>query len=218
MKAEHRKQLETNTLADKIGGLAQSFKEGPSRNALVYGTLVVAVLVLVVIYRWVAANATANDSARWVRLDQVSNTEQADSFIKENPDTEQSRVERFQVARLDLVQGLRDLASLDRDKAIRRVRSAAEAYEKLAGESGNTPQLTREALLNAAKAREGLGEYEQARQLYGRLARDFPQSLMGKAAAEQAKALESPGRGLEQLKDLAKETPADRPALPPPAP
>ncbi len=218
MKAEHRKQLETNTLADRMGGLAQSFREGPSRNAVVYGTLVVAVLVLILIYRWVAANATANDSGRWVRWDQISNREQADSFVKENLDTEQARLARFEVARLDLVQGFRDLASLNRDEAIRRVRSAAEAYEKLAGESGNTPQLTREALLNAAKAREGLGEYEQARQLYGRLARDFPQSLMGKAAAEQAKALESPGPELDQLKNLAKETPVERPALPPPPP
>jgi hypothetical protein len=206
MKAEHRKELETNNLADKLGGFVQSFKEGPSRNAIIYGSLVGVAIVLFLVYRLVSANATSNDSARWLNWDQIATREALDSFISENNDTEQGRLARFERARLDLVDGLSKLGSLGRADAIKSVRRAAEAYEKLAGESGNSPQLTQEALLNAAKARESLGEYDQAKQLYGRLARDFPQSLKGKNAAEQIKALDAAGPELEELKQqLAKD-------------
>jgi tetratricopeptide (TPR) repeat protein len=206
MKAEHRKELETNKLADKIGGFVESFKEGPSRNAIIYGSVVLVALVLFVVYRWVSANATANDSARWLSWDQVSTRETLDSFISENSDTEQGRLARFERARLDLVEGLSRLGSLGRADAVKSVQRAAESYKQLAGESGNTPQLTQEALLNAAKAYESLGEFEQAKQFYGRLARDFPQSLKGKNAAEQIKALDAGGPELAELKQqLAKD-------------
>jgi hypothetical protein len=207
MKAEHRKELATNTLADKIGQVIQSFKEGPSRNATIYGTVVVVAILLVVVYRWVSANATANDSARWLSWDQITNREELERFVETNQDTEQSRLARFELARLDLFEGLRGLGSQSKTDALKRLRDAASRYEKLADESGNTALLTQEALQNAAKARESLGEYDQAKVLYARLARDFPQSLKGKDAGEQVKLLEKPGPVLEELKQLATEAP-----------
>jgi tetratricopeptide (TPR) repeat protein len=220
MKAEHRKELETNKLADKIGGFVQSFKEGPSRNAVIYGSLVGVVLLLLIIYRWVSANTTASDSARWLSWDQVATRTGLESFATENGETEQGRLARFELARLDLVDGLARLGSpISRTDGIKSVRRAAEAYKKLAGESGNTPQLTQEAMLNTAKALESLGEYGEAKQWYERLARQYPQSLKGKNAAEQAKALDSPGPDLEELKQLAKEgseTPPPSISLPSP--
>jgi tetratricopeptide (TPR) repeat protein len=214
MKAEHRKELETNKLADRIGGAIQSFKEGPSRNAIIYGSIVVVALLLFVVYRWVAGNATATDSGRWLRLDQLSSREELESFVKDNGETEQGRLARFALARLELVDGLSGLGSPTRPEAIKHVRRAAETYEKLASEPGKAPQLAQEALMNAAKARESLGEFDQAKQLYSRLARDYPQSLKGKVAAEQVKALEAGGAALDELKNLAKDT-GDSVALPP---
>jgi tetratricopeptide (TPR) repeat protein len=218
MKAEHRKELETNTLADSIGQMLQNLKQGPSRNAMVWGSAIVVVILLIVAYRWIAANAAATDSTRWLRLDQITNRDDLEAFLKDNADTEQGRLARFELARLDLVEGLGNLGSLNRADAVKKVQRAADIYEKLASESGNTPQLTREALLNAAKARESLGEYDKAKQLYQRLARDFPQSLVGKSAAEQVKALDAGGPELDDLKQIAKDTSGDtiRPA--PPAP
>ncbi len=215
MKAEHRKQLETNTLADKIGGFVDSFKEGPSRNAIVYGTVIVVVLLLILIYRWVSGNATSNDSDRWRRWGQVATREELDTFIKEYPDTEQGRLAQFELARLDLVEGQRDLDSpLDRAGALKKVQRAADAYEELAGKPANSPQLNQEALLNAARARETLGQFDRAKEWYDRLARDYPNSLKAKDAGEQVKALDSSGAVLEELKQLAKER---EPAGGPPA-
>jgi tetratricopeptide (TPR) repeat protein len=218
MKAEHRKQLETNTLADNIGNFVQNLREGPSRSAVVYGSIIVGIILLIVVYRWISSNAAASDSSRWLRWDQISNREELETFLKDNTDTEQGRLARFELARLDLVEGLNNLGTLGRSDAIKRVQRAADVYERIASEQGNTPQLTREALMNAAKARESLGDYDKAKQLYNRLAREFPQSLMGKSAAAQVKALDAGGLELEELKQLAKDTSGDTIAPPPPAP
>jgi tetratricopeptide (TPR) repeat protein len=218
MKAEHRKELETNKLADTVGGFVQSFKEGPSKNAIIYGSIIGVAFVLLIIYWWVAGNAAANSSSRWLQLEQINDRGQLEQFTKEYPDTEQGRLARFQLARLDLDQGIRGLGWVDKTEATKRVRRAAESYEKLAGESGNTPLLAQEALLNAAKGRESLGEYDQAKQLYGRLARDYPQSLKGKYAAEQVEALKTSGPELDELKQIVKDTtsePIPVPAGPP---
>src|SRR5579871_2657649 len=109
MKAEHRKELETNTLADKIGTFVQGFKEGPSRNAIIYGSLIGVALVLFLIYSWVASNAKSSSSNRWLEWDQIDDRAQADTFSKEHADTEQGRLARFELARLDLVEGVSGL-------------------------------------------------------------------------------------------------------------
>jgi tetratricopeptide (TPR) repeat protein len=216
MKAEHRKELETNKLADKIGKVVQSFKEGPSRNATIYGSLVLVAVALFFVYRWVSENAKSTDSNRWLQLLQSGTREDLDRQLKENPDTEQARLDRLQLARLDLESGLTNLASVaGHAKAIEYLRRAAESYEKLAGETAATPLLAQEALLNAGKAREALGEYDQAKRNYERLAHDYPHSLKGKDAANQIKKLEEAGPLLDELKNLAKETPNDSVKVPP---
>jgi hypothetical protein len=140
-----------------------------------------------------------------MRLDQVTTRPELENYLKDNADSEQGRLARFELARLDLVEGVRDLGSLSRAEALKRVRQAAESYEKLAAQPALTPQLAQEALLNAAKARETLGDFEAAKEMYARLAREYPQSLKGKAAEAQLKALQAPGPDLEELKLLAKD-------------
>ena len=51
MKAEHRKQLETNTLADTLGKIIQSVKHGFNRNAWIVVGVIVAGFVLFLIWR-----------------------------------------------------------------------------------------------------------------------------------------------------------------------
>jgi tetratricopeptide (TPR) repeat protein len=209
MKAEHRKELETNKLADKIGQTIQSFKEGPSRNAIIYGSVVAVAVLLFVVYRWVSANASATASARWMAWDQLSTREDAERFAKDNVDNEQGRLARFELARLDLVSGVTKLDNtFQKADAIKELRRSADAYKKLADESGNAPLLAQEALMNAGKAHESLGEYDKAKELYGKLARDYPQSINGKNAAEQVKALEADSAVLDELKTLAIEPPS----------
>lgn len=223
MKAEHRKELETNTLADKLGGVVQSFKEGPSTSTVIFGSVVVLVILLILVFRWVSSNAEASDSARWMKWNQLNSQEELEAFAKENADKVQGRLARFELARLDLVAGLRDLGSpISRGEAVKRIQRAATAYEALATESSGSPRLAQEALLNAAKAQETLGNLDKAKAHYKRLASEYPQSLKGKDAADQLKELEAAGSEMELLKQLAevqKNEPLDRlPPVPSPMP
>jgi tetratricopeptide (TPR) repeat protein len=213
MKAQHRKELETNVLADRLGGLVQGMKEAPSRGTLLAGGLILLVVALVLVWRFVAHSAEERSSERWLRWQEAANAEELEALARENPDKPQARLARFQLARRSLYQGLRDLGSpLVRKEALDRVRAAAEDYEKLARDAGDTPALAREALLNAAKAYETLGDVGNARRLYEELAKADPQG----AAAKQLARLDKSGAELDLLKrelvDSSNRSPA--PTLP----
>jgi tetratricopeptide (TPR) repeat protein len=217
MKAQHRKELETNALADRLGGLMHGLKEAPSRGTLIVGGLVVLAVALVVVWRLVAHSTQERTSERWLKLYEALGTEELKQFVKENPDKPQARVARFELARRDLYQGLRDLgSSLAGREAVQRIRDAAAEYDKLAKEAADTPSLARaapgmeqEALLNAGKAYEALGDLRKAREMYGRVAKSDPQG----PGAKQLARLDSAGDEVEQLKkDLV--DPVERPPAP----
>jgi preprotein translocase subunit YajC len=69
MKAEHRKELETNILADKMGRLISGAKEGPSRGFVFYiVAALMAVVIVFFIYRWIVTTRTQS-SEMWVRIE-----------------------------------------------------------------------------------------------------------------------------------------------------
>lgn len=72
MKAEQRKELETNTLADKMGHVVQRVKGGERRTILIYVAIAVAIVVgIFLTYRW-WVTSKMEDSERWVKLDDGS--------------------------------------------------------------------------------------------------------------------------------------------------
>jgi len=205
MKAEHRKELHTNALADRLGKTFQSMKEGPSRNTVLVGGLVLLALALVFSWRYFAASARENDSARWLRWDTLFAPKHLETFAddKEVQGTSQARLALFQLARLQLHQGLRDLGS-SRARARESITKATRTYEKLVDESRDVPLLQQEALLCAAKGYESLGDLQKARTLYDRLAQEHPRSACGREATESLKRLTDES-ARKELEDLARE-------------
>lgn len=207
MKAEHRKELETNVLADRLGKTLQSFKEGPSRSTMLWAAGLVAILVLVFVWTVVqtqSLNTSSDLWEQWYGLDSASGLE---SFAKDHGNSVQGRLARFQMARLDLAGGIADLGTPAlRSEALERVRKAAELYESLINESAGQPLLQQEALLNSGKAYETLEDTAKAKSSYQRLARDFPKSIAGKEAATCLERLEAGAADLEKLKKLGAET------------
>jgi hypothetical protein len=226
MKAEERKGLETNTLVTLLKKSAEDLKHGPSRTTLTIVGVIALVVVLYLVWRWFAFGASATDSARWLRWDELTDPEELlkapkddklpvdpsrrqeqeqiallDQFIKSNPGSTQERLTRFQLARLLLYRGTRDLGALhSRRQALEDLDRAAGLYEKLSRESTGVALLQQEALLNAGKAREALSDLDKARAHYGRLKDDYRSSEFGKLAAEQLKRLDSDKTDLEELK------------------
>jgi tetratricopeptide (TPR) repeat protein len=192
MKAEHRKELMTNTLATRLGDAVQSMKEGPSRGMLFVLAAVGLVVILVLIWRYLATSAEEADSARWLEWDNLATPEQLKAFV-ENKNAEghaQGRLARLEEARRSLYEGLRQLGNAGtRKKALEDLQRAAGLYDSLAEECSDKPLLHQQALMGAAKAHESLGEADQARRNYQQLQSNYGDTFFGRDAAEQLQRL-----------------------------
>jgi tetratricopeptide (TPR) repeat protein len=219
MKAEHRKELETNVLADRLGRLVEGVKEGPSPTIwLVLGGVALAVL-LVFVWRYFTHEAEAKSAERWVTLDGLTTAADLEEFInnKDNLGTPQLRSAQFEFARLTLVEGLRQLGQpLRRAMAIAQLKKAAATYEQLTEDSRDTPLLQEEALIGAARANESLGELTKARTYYERLVAEHGTSVLARDAKAALTRLgdEKNAADLKALADLLAQT-REQPSLPP---
>ena len=213
MKAEHRKELMTNTLAHRLGDAVQSMKEGPSRGTLFVLAALGVVVILVLIWRYLAASAEETDSARWLKWDSLATPEQLKAFA-ENKDMEgqpQGRLARLEEARRSLYEGLRQLGNAGtRKKALEDLQRAAALYDALAAECGDKPLLHQQVLMGAAKAHESLGEADQARRSYQQLQEKYGDSVFGRDAAEQLQRLDAAEQNgdLKALRDELNKPPA----------
>ncbi|HEY7426789.1 MAG TPA: hypothetical protein VH682_21310 [Gemmataceae bacterium] len=201
MKAEHRKELMTNTLANRLGEAIQGIKEGPSRGTILILGAIGLILLLVFIWRYFATSAEESDSARWLKWDSLTSPEQLKSFAdnKEVQGHVQGRLARLAEARRALYDGLRNLGDHGfRAKAQEDIRKAAELYDKLADELSDKPLLHQQVLMGAAKAYESLGEKEPARKYYQLLTQKYANTNLGEEAAKQVERLDA----AEQSGDL----------------
>jgi len=196
MKAEHRKELQTNALADRLGRIVQGFKEGfhdrPSNKTMLVLGGIVAAIALIAVWR-ITSNARARAvSAEWLQLDEASNFADLEKIAEKKSDNEPARIARFQMARVHLRRGMENFCSTSPDgraDALKDLNEAARLYGELSGEAKDNPLLTQEALLGIGKAKEALGELDVALAAYEQLGSRYPDSVSGKEAAERAKKL-----------------------------
>jgi len=208
MKAEHRKELMTNSLAHRLGDAFQGMKEGPSRGTILTVVAAAVVLILILAWRYFATSAEESDSARWLRWDKLSSPEELTTFAddKEMQGHMQGRLARLEEARRQLHNGLRDIggAGTARTQALESIKKSAELFDKLAEECADKPLLHQQALMGAAKAHESLGEDEAAHKYYQQLNEKYAGSALGKEAGEQMKRLDDAKKNGE-LKALREE-------------
>jgi hypothetical protein len=187
MKAEHRKELQTNFLADRLGKWMQALKTGPkpSSTSLAGWVFVLVAVGLIVGWMLYSRKAREDRSQLWLALEQdYELPAKLEDLSQKNQGTEPALVARFQVARDKLRSGLKDLYtrfSTQRTEAVDKVREAGELYEQLARDAQSTPVLVREALLGAATAHESLGEVSKAIELYTQLQENYRKSPLGEA-------------------------------------
>ena len=96
MKAEHRKELQTNTLADHLGKMIQGAKAKPSPNSLVIWIFVLLVLAVLIGWKYFSANSLEKRSQDWTGLGEVNSSEELQTFADEHPKTVPGLVARFQ--------------------------------------------------------------------------------------------------------------------------
>jgi len=200
MKAQHRKELQTNVLADQMGHLLEAAKAGPSHSTMVVGGIILLVIVLYAGWKFYSQHALTKQSELWLKLDEAANVDSLQTLETQHPGTLPGRVAKLEQARINYRDGMKSLFStLEASEARDKVQKAKDLYEALARESLDSPVLVQEALMGAAKASETLGDIEGAVHYYEKLVKDYPKSALGKEADERLTRIkENP----EQFKDL----------------
>jgi tetratricopeptide (TPR) repeat protein len=229
MKAEHRKELETNALANYLGTALQHAKEGPSQKVVLYGGLAVLVVVLIATFVYFSTRSKDSDALRWEQWDELNlkvksdlkpsdlsklaeeypgmppptleRLDELNKFEAANAGTPQARLVRYQKAR-QLLQKSADLGShVARSNAQKCLTKARDLYEKLIDESSDVPYLAQEALFNGAKASEDIGDFDKAKKLYERLKKEYPKSMYLPETDKALARLNDP-KEVEELKKL----------------
>jgi hypothetical protein len=211
MQAE-RKELERNALVTQLNRAYEGLRQGPSRGTVMFFLVVLGVLAIFVVFRWFYLSSEASASERWYELDEVLFPQQLETLLDKDgfKDTPQHRLARFKDARMKLSEGLRELGNPNleiKNKARDQIQDATKIYEDLTKTTGRVPLLHQEALWGAAKGYEALGESEsidRAKELYQKLAAEYPTSALGKDAKKQLLRLESDSTQ-QEIRELNKE-------------
>jgi len=200
MKAEERKELQTNSLIRFFGRLKHSARGGLSRKAAVIWGLVILALVVFIGWRIASGLSEKRNSARWVELDRASSIDDLDAFIQKNRGTVQAHAARLQQARQNLKDGLSSLYTR-RSSAADQLKEAADAYEELARQFKATPVLVQECLLGAGKAYEGLGDLDRALSFYNDLQKRFKDGPLAREAGRRVSEIEKNRDELSRLNE-----------------
>lgn len=168
MKAEHRKELETNVLADRMGRLVERIKTRPRRLSVLY--VILAVLVVLGLFVWyrLSVGSQEEEAKRWLALEQGEssllfklggfneNRKTGGIGIVDEELTNPGKAARFHVAHFFVwEQGIQRLGG-EPARALESLRFAQTIYNQLKKECENDPFWLPEALYNLAVIEETL--------------------------------------------------------------
>jgi hypothetical protein len=216
MKAQHRHELKTNALADRMGGLLQSMKSAPKTTSVLVWVFIILALGTYAVWQYQASAAQSQRSELWTQVDQGTHepeggTRSLEELGKNHSGSIAGRAANFTLARLNFQEGQEGLDSFRRTEAVQKLVQAREMYQKLSKQCADAPALAQEALMGLAKAEESLvgiavpksdedkteeptyyGSLDKALEYYRQLADKYPDSPLGKAAAKRVEDLEKP--------------------------
>ena len=153
MKAEHRKELETNILADRMGRVLRSSKE-TSTTAMWYWVAAVCVVLLgaFLLNRWFIFSAEGSATA-WGFLES-GDPQALKQLVQQYPTQNVGKAARFQIAFEKLwVYGISKLGA-NPAEAKSNILDAQEDYTRLAKECQYDPLFLAEALYGLAVIEE----------------------------------------------------------------
>src|SRR5687767_13346212 len=153
MKAEHRKELETNTLADRMGVVVQRVKSGQRRTFVIYAIIGLAVaIVLWYVYITIQENRQ-QASQLWMMLDDGGN-ENLRVLITKHTDTPAGKAACLQRAWYDYWEGGLKRLGADPAGAMQSLDSASRLYKLVADNSADDLLFEPQALLGFALVEE----------------------------------------------------------------
>src|SRR5262249_8359018 len=142
MKAEHRKELQTNTLSAALASWLEALRGGPTNASVVFWVFILLAIGLIAAWKYYSFNSAQSRAALWTKVENADTPEELLKVATDNPGTSAARAARFERARLLLRGGLEKiLSNLDseREAAWKDVKAAEEEYGKLANEFTDEP-------------------------------------------------------------------------------
>ena len=206
MKAEQRKELETNTLADKMGRFMQRVKVGQRRTFMMYFLAVAGLFVILFLaYRWWNRDAEAR-SMQWIMLYDGSQEHLKQLAASDAKDTPAGKAARLQEAWLDYWYFGVKKSGGDPRGALNSIKIALRTYTELVDNCKDDPTFEPQAMLGMAVSEESLAvedvvHLKKAKTLYDELAKKYENTAEGKFAKLRHEILNDPTKN----KALSKE-------------
>jgi hypothetical protein len=211
MKAEHRKELQTNLLADRMGRMVQRVRNRPSRRTVLWILLAVVVVVIYLGFSIYRSNQRAIVSTNWMMLgEEYITTATPKGGVTQNPwvveyrDTNAGLAARYQFAWLRLWdQGLKHLIS-NPVRALVNIKDSEKDFAILSEDCKDDPILAPEAgyamaVIEETKTVEDRASLDKAIARYKTVASKYKDSAAGRAAAQRADYLEKNRSSVEEF-------------------
>jgi hypothetical protein len=207
MKAEHRKELETNVLADRVGRVVQNMKQAPQKRTMLFLVVIGIVVVLVVLWTRRGQVQRMENSERWIEFAEGSAA--AKRKLESDPDSNQVKAILFEESYSQLRRALRFLAAQP-TQVLDVLERLDLQYERMAEQCKNDKVLLPEALYARAVIAETRimkddENWKAALDAYNVVANNHKDTAFGKLAAKRAEILnnqEKRNKILELYRDL----------------
>jgi len=201
MKAEHRKELETNALADRVGRVVQGMKQAPKKRTYLWILLVGAVLLGIFLFNRRSQMLEMDNSLQWMQFADGARP-YLQQIVKDNPSSNQAKASEYELAYAQLRVSLQMLATNPKG-ALASLDQLDKVYQDLAKESKDDKVLLPEALYAQAVIEETRiiksdENYKNALSAYKELADNHKDSAFGKLARKRVEVMENK----DKLKDL----------------
>jgi len=186
MDADRRHDLEENDLAESTVAIVDRLRPHLRTIALAVGAVAVALGAWTVVSSQQAASRAESWDACMAALSE-GNSERLTDVIRRYPGSAAAQWSQLMMADAAIGEGTQ-LLFADRDRARQRLDSAVGIYSGLLAERPRG-LIAERAVFGLAKARESLGQLEEARRGYEAVVADYPESAVRGIAENRITAL-----------------------------
>jgi hypothetical protein len=203
MKAEHRKELETNALADRVGRVVVGMKKAPQKKTVVWVVLAVGLVVIaLVIYRRGHMQKVEN-ALNWEKFAD-GQLPYVQEFLRDDPQSPQAKASLYELNYLNL-RGLLSQLATDPKDAMAKLEDLDKNYRGLASRCKDDKVLLPEALFAQALIKETLilkdaDNWQAARDAYKEVAANHADTAFGKEARKRLEILDNKEKRDDLLK------------------
>ena len=141
MKAEERRHLKENELAERLGRAWRTVASGSTTSTIIWGVILVG-LALAIGWRYYSSHALQTRSAEWSAVERADKVAELEQVVKDHPGTLVGRIAQFHLNRYRTDMALAQIAGPngeERLKAADMLVQIRDSYADLAKQMGDEP-------------------------------------------------------------------------------